>query len=274
MDDVQVSFDEECFFITPIGKDDSPDRKRADGVLDAVIKPAATQLGLRPVRADMITEGGHVTLQVLEHCANAKVAIADLTSGNLNVYYEVGIRHALRLPVVLIADEAEQLPFDLFQQRTIFYSNDFGGAARCLRSVVEQLTKALEGHVDSPVQAAATLRSLESGDEVQRTLADLVTKVDELASTVAPQTRRILSSRTAGPMWRAFKSVSEQATIDKDPAVVSALQEFAGPMERLLRDAAAPSGVRRELGDIILGLNGGSEAEDEPSEGEELGGES
>src|SRR5687768_15710073 len=97
-DDVTISLDRECFFITPIGSDDSPERRRADGLLESVVVPACEEHDLVAVRADRIAEGGHVTLQVLEHCAGAKMAVADLTGGNKNVLYEVGIRHALRMP--------------------------------------------------------------------------------------------------------------------------------------------------------------------------------
>jgi hypothetical protein len=68
----QTDFEHECFFISPIGKEGSDERKRSDGVLEAVVKPAAGEFGLTALRADHITEGGHVTLQVLEHCSNAK----------------------------------------------------------------------------------------------------------------------------------------------------------------------------------------------------------
>jgi hypothetical protein len=160
--DGPVDFERECFFITPIGDPDTEVRKRADGVRDAVVRPSAAEVEMGVVRADEIAEGGHITLQVLEHCAHAEVAVADLTGGNLNVYYEVGIRHALSRPVVLIADdsERERLPFDLLQQRTIFYTDDLAGAAKCRDKVTEQLRRAVAGHVDSPVKVAANLRDL------------------------------------------------------------------------------------------------------------------
>lgn len=154
---------------------------------NAVLRPSASEVDLEVVRADEIAEGGHITLQVLEHCAHAKVAVADLTGRNLNVYYEVGIRHAVSRPLVLIADdsERERLPFDLLQQRTIFYTDDLAGAAECREKVTEQLRKAVAGHVDSPVVTAANLRALSRGDTVEQTLADLVWKVERLTTRVS-----------------------------------------------------------------------------------------
>jgi hypothetical protein len=93
--DIPASHAEECFFITPIGDENSEDRARADAVLAAIVKPMAGDIPLVPVRADQIAEGGHITSQVIEHVCQAKLAIADLTGGNLNVYYEVGMRHTV-----------------------------------------------------------------------------------------------------------------------------------------------------------------------------------
>jgi hypothetical protein len=149
-------FEKECFFITPIGDEGSTTRRRADGVLDAIIAPAAETTGLTAVRADRIGEGGQVNLQVIEHVCRAATAVADLTGANLNVYYEIGMRHTTRLPLVLIADESERdkLPFDILVQRTIFFSNDINGVAACKAQVGEQLQGALGGAIDSPLDAA------------------------------------------------------------------------------------------------------------------------
>lgn len=179
-------FDAECFFITPLGPRDSAIRRRSDGVLKAVVQPAAEDHGLRAVRADEIADEGHITLQVIEHVCRARCAIADLTGGNLNVYYEVGLRHAARQPLVLIADESEdsRLPFDLLQQRTVFYSNDMEGAAGCRAEVANRLKKALEGTFDSPVDASLNLRHLREGDRVERTLGEVVTRLEALTASV------------------------------------------------------------------------------------------
>jgi hypothetical protein len=187
-------FDKECFFITPIGDEDSDIRRRADGVLEAIVRPAAEAAGVTPIRADRIGEGGQVNLQVIEHVCRAATAVADLTGANLNVYYEVGMRHTTRLPLVLIADESERdkLPFDILVQRTIFFSNDMNGVASCKASVIEQLHAGLSGTVDSPLDAAINIRQFQQGDAVERTLAELVTSVDGLSREVSRGSRPVL----------------------------------------------------------------------------------
>jgi hypothetical protein len=231
------AFDHECFFITPIGEEDSPERKRSDGLLQAVIEPCAKELGLETVRADKIEEGGHITLQVLDHCLNAKAAVADLTGGNLNVYYEVGLRHALRQPVVLLADDAARgsLPFDLLQQRTIFYTDDMAGVAAARRAVTEQLRRALDGHIDSPVQAAVNLRAFEQGDAVERTLADLVTKVEQLPQRLSRLTGPTVSPRTIRDLLDGISRLTELAGGGGNAEVSEVLRELEPAVTDLVR---------------------------------------
>ncbi len=232
---VAPEFERECFFITPIGLAGTSERKRADDTLRAIVEPSAEAAGLATVRADTIDEGGHITLQVLEHCINAKAAVADLTGGNLNVYYEVGIRHALSQPLVLIADESmrEALPFDLLQQRTIFYTDTLDGAASARESVTQQLRRALAGNVDSPVQAAANLRGLQEGDAVHQTLAQLVNQVAEFPALVEriANTRGGLPPEARRELHEALRMIDELAG-GEDPD--TKLEQLAERLRRLL----------------------------------------
>jgi hypothetical protein len=56
--DPRPDFDHECFLISPIGPEDSDIRRRADGVRDYIVRHAAEELGLAPVRADDIAPAG------------------------------------------------------------------------------------------------------------------------------------------------------------------------------------------------------------------------
>lgn len=113
------SLDQVCFVISPIGSDDSVERKHADLVLGSLIEPALEDLGLTAVRADKISKPGLITGQVLDHLTRAKIVIADLSFGNPNVYYELALRQALRKPLVQITRASDSLPFDVGQFRTV-----------------------------------------------------------------------------------------------------------------------------------------------------------
>lgn len=177
------ALDAECFFIAPIGAEGSPERKRSDGVLDFIVGRAADELGLSAVRADKIAEPGQITLQVVEHVLGARAAVVDLTDLNPNVFYELAIRHTARLPVALIAEKDCTLPFDIAQMRTIFFDHtDLHSADACRRQIVDHLREALDsGAVDSPIATAVDMRVMQSGSAVERSIADLVSTVEDVA---------------------------------------------------------------------------------------------
>lgn len=140
---------EVCFYITPIGADDSEERKHSNLFMSSLVQPALEELGLTVVRADHIGEPGMITTQVLEYLKKARLAIADLSYLNPNVFYEVALRHALRLPVVQIIRKADRLPFDVNQSRTlVFDTSDIYSLVPKLQTyraeIATQARKALE----------------------------------------------------------------------------------------------------------------------------------
>jgi hypothetical protein len=109
-----------CFYITPIGDEDTPVRKHADMMLKHLLEPVLkNEFGLNVIRADKIEESGLITRQVFEHLAKAGLCIADLSFGNPNAFYELGVRHVFRLPTIQIIRKGDRIPFDVSQGRTI-----------------------------------------------------------------------------------------------------------------------------------------------------------
>lgn len=115
----QAEFTTTCFYITPIGEDGSEQRKHSDLFLGSIVEPALEHLGLKVVRADSIDKPGTITKQIMEYLLRSRLVIADLSFHNPNVFYELAIRHAARLPVVQLIRAADRIPFDLNQIRTI-----------------------------------------------------------------------------------------------------------------------------------------------------------
>ncbi len=112
-------FDAVCFYITPIGDPDSEFRKHSDLFLEHLVRPALEKHGLKVIRADQIDKPGMITRQVIEYILKAKLVIADLSFSNPNVFYELALRHATRLPTVQIIRTGDKIPFDVGQSRTI-----------------------------------------------------------------------------------------------------------------------------------------------------------
>lgn len=108
-----------CFYITPIGEDGTDIRKHSDMMLRHLIEPVLSPLGLKVVRADKIEKAGLITQQVFEHLVFARLCVADLSFGNPNAFYELGIRHFCMLPTVQVIRKGDKVPFDVSQGRTI-----------------------------------------------------------------------------------------------------------------------------------------------------------
>jgi hypothetical protein len=117
--DEKTDFDKTCFYITPIGAEGSDQRRHSDLFMGSLVEPALESFGLKVIRADGIDKPGVITRQVIEYILRSKVVIADLSFHNPNVFYELALRHATRLPIVQIMRRSEFVPFDVNQMRTV-----------------------------------------------------------------------------------------------------------------------------------------------------------
>jgi hypothetical protein len=119
------------------------------------VAPAVEDIDLVSQRASSLVTTGTLSSAVIEAIARADVVIADVSSGDPTVYYELGIRHALASGVTLIlAARGTAVPVDLQAGWPVLtYSVEDGGFAQRLRArIVETLRVRLEsGAVDSPV---------------------------------------------------------------------------------------------------------------------------
>jgi len=113
------SLDSICFYITPIGTDGSEQRRHSDLFLGSIVEPALDAFKLNVIRADAIDKPGIISRQVIDHLVRAKLVIVDLSFHNPNVFYELAIRHMMKKPVVQIMRNADKIPFDINQMRTI-----------------------------------------------------------------------------------------------------------------------------------------------------------
>jgi hypothetical protein len=108
-----------CFYITPIGDEGTDQRRHSDLFLNYVVEPAITGLGLKIVRGDLIGKSGMIGPQLVEHVLRSRLVIVDLSFHNPNVFYELCLRHVSGLPTVHIIRQADKIPFDIQQCRTI-----------------------------------------------------------------------------------------------------------------------------------------------------------
>ena len=116
---VYETFDNICFYITPIGEENSEERKHSDLFLESIVEPALKTLGIQVKRADKIDKPGTITKQIIEYIFKSRLVIADLSYHNPNVFYELALRHSSRLPTIQLIRKSDRIPFDVNQTRTI-----------------------------------------------------------------------------------------------------------------------------------------------------------
>jgi tetratricopeptide (TPR) repeat protein len=148
-----------CFVLMPFGrKPDAAGRTvDFDRVYQDLIAPAIAQADMEPLRADEEMTGGIIHKPMFERLILCEYAVADLTTANANVFYELGLRHAVRKwsTVLIFAEGGSQLPFDVAPLRALPYkltpagTPDAVDAAR--QALAERLKEARRAHADSPV---------------------------------------------------------------------------------------------------------------------------
>ena len=107
------------FVIMPFGMKDGIDFNK---VYDDYIKPALEQQGYEVFRADKALEAGEIREEMFQELLLADLVVADLSIDNPNVWYELGVRHALRSRgIVLIQSQRDKQPFDVYTDRKLRY---------------------------------------------------------------------------------------------------------------------------------------------------------
>ena len=153
-----------CFVIGPIGDSLAPhgseERLRYEEALEVyeeIVRPACEAVGLHSVRADEISQVGDITNQVFRRLRDDDVVIADVSDGNPNVMYELGLRHT-QDKLTLQIGEYGRLPFDIAAIRTVLFSRSKRGLINARNELTDLLRAGLAGEYD-PVSATRAWHS-------------------------------------------------------------------------------------------------------------------
>lgn len=125
------------FVLTPFGSEFEQDFLTVKGTCESV--------GLRCVRGDEEHASGDILKHVLGLIAKADFIVANISSRNPNVYYELGIAQALGKETILISRSVDDLTFDLQSQRALIYRNlrelSEGLKSMILRTIISNRAK-------------------------------------------------------------------------------------------------------------------------------------
>ena len=222
---------DDCFIITPIGAPNSEVFKKTSGLLRAIIEPVLKEFNFKAVPAHFINDQGSINKQIIKHIVEDKLVITNLTGLNPNVMYELAVRHATKLPVITMAEHGTNLPFDIIDQRTIFYYDTLEGVEDCkprLKSAIEAALK-LDAIVENPIYDVIKETSILKSSDIQPSERYLIERLDKIENALSN-----LQSSNRKPLYASgFSSLTAGLTsaLNKNTTFDSELKEINNKIE-------------------------------------------
>ncbi|GIM93250.1 hypothetical protein Ato02nite_050430 [Paractinoplanes toevensis] len=145
------------------------------------IRVVAENLGLTAERADDLFTSNQIMEDVWSGINEAGAIVADCTTRNPNVFYEIGIAHTVGKPVILLTRDVSDIPIDLRHFKYLLYETSPTGAARLREDLTRTITtifgldqwgysKAMEGSLPDSRATPTPTRKLPSNRRVGRRL--------------------------------------------------------------------------------------------------------
>jgi tetratricopeptide (TPR) repeat protein len=159
-----IDYAKTCFVVMPFGtKPVGKHKVNFDHIYDNIFKPAIAAVALpeggklKPARTDKDFFAGDIGQEMFQYLNRSRFVLADITSLNPNVMYEIGVRHAVRQSGTAIFRQGDAtLPFDVNHIKAFPYSyRPEKNAAEARKLIRRVLRESLEQNaLDSPVQIA------------------------------------------------------------------------------------------------------------------------
>jgi Protein of unknown function (DUF1566) len=105
----------------------------------SAIKPACDETGFRALRVDELKGPFNIHREIIQNIFRSEVVIADLTKWNPNVFYEMGVAHAIGNKTIMIIQKQDNLPFDVNNYNCIMYEQTDSGLQLLMHRLVESL---------------------------------------------------------------------------------------------------------------------------------------
>ncbi|WP_454115253.1 hypothetical protein [Microbacterium lacticum] len=190
------------FVISPIGSPGSVEHRRYWLTLEYIVKKAFQGDEWQVVRADEETSPDSITTQVIGRIVEADLIVADLTDHNPNVFYELAVAHGYQKPVIHLMQDGQKVPFDVVDQRVIFYDladpESVDKARQALKGSVKWLD-ANPGQSRNPLSAYGQFSAISSasgGGEAGEAVAEAL---ERLSRQVARMEARQRADRPRSP---------------------------------------------------------------------------
>jgi len=246
-----------------------------DSIYQDLIAPAIEAAGMDVVRADEEMAGGIIHKPMYERLILCEYAVADLTTANANVFYELGLRHAVRRhSTVLIFADSGRLPFDVAPLRAMPYKLDAGGKLREAESaknaLVDRLRAAHDSVISDPQGATDSplYQLVEDYPEIDHTKTDVFRDRVRYSSDMK---QKLATARKAGV--EALRAIENELGNLKDQEsgvvidlflsyrAVKAWEDMIGLVDKMSRPLAVTVMLQEQLAFALNRAARGEEAE-------------
>lgn len=218
-----------CFVVMPFGRTPK-EIKWFQGWYEIVIEPAIKECGYKAILSAAQEQPEAINDEIRRHLIFDPMVIVDLGGihpedpPNPNVMYELGIRHAFGLPVVLLAWETQQLPFDISNQRAIMGGREMLDIGPTRAKIVSFVKAATEGRYYNPMEAVGRRAKL---DTVSKDLGQ-----DSVLKSLVDEIKDLKQNIPRKPQFKAKfpgNRISDYLTKNRKRRIKEALLELGFP---------------------------------------------
>ena len=248
-----------------------PFKEEFDDIYDYLIHDPLSEAGYDVMRADDILNQRNILADIIQSIINSELIVADLSTANPNVYYELGLAHVYGKKVILLAQDIKEVPFDLQSYRIITYSTNFTQMNNA-RQEIQKLIEGVRdgnvkfgspitdfGHPLSPSSTTDTQSLVEiSGEQDDRGTLDYQIEVEEGMETMMEVTIG-LGEHVLNPLTLELRTAADQITgpeKDSPKKQRQTMRSLAVEFDKYiswLQQGNVEYG--RALGDVSQGLN-------------------
>ena len=225
-----------------------------DWVHKELIEPALRRVGLEGGTSGLVVEAGNIRDDVIYELIMADLVVADVSIHNANVFYELGIRHAVRnRATVLIRARIDEVPFDLKGERYLSY--DQTAPAADVPRLVQMLRETLANErVDSPVFQYVPSLAAGSRAGLLEVPRDLAEDIDQAREGTWAGDLRLIAEEVVGLRFEeaALRSVAQaSAHIGDDDGAKEAWERIRAAHPDDIPANRALSDIYRRLGNLV-----------------------
>lgn len=191
---------ESCFVIMPFGG-------YFDEYYESIYIPAIELAGLTAIRADALYRPGTIVNDIWALTRQAKIVLADLSTRNANVYYELGLAHAIAKPAILVTDSIDDVPFDLRALRIIIYDKNKSNWGEILRHDIESaINEVKTSPLEAVLPAFLRIKDSKSRPTVTKAEKDMISMKQDIE--LLKQDLQVRTMMTS-PFAKPFRNTDE-----------------------------------------------------------------